>query len=87
MSKDNHPTVLSVIDRALGNQKRTARLQSLVITAACCFMAVLGVFSAVIALSGGQVVISMGLGTLSAIFGVAKARNSLKRRRSHPGKP
>lgn len=80
MSKRDKPTLLSVIDRALGNQKRTARLQALIITVTCCFVAVAALVALVLALSGGHVVLSLGLGSIPALLwaGAKVGRKFLK---------
>lgn len=80
MSKHDGPTLLAVIDRALDNQKRTARLQRLIITITCCIVVLAALLAAVLALSGGHVLLSMGLGSVPAlIWAGAKARKLLKR--------
>lgn len=40
MSKHHDPTWLGVLDRALGDPQRTARLQSLIITVTCCVVVI-----------------------------------------------
>ena len=78
MSKHQNPSLLAVIDRALGNQRRTARLQSLLITATCCAITLVGVFVAVIALSEGRHVLSIGSGAAAVlVWLVSKAARRL----------
>ncbi|WP_159701830.1 hypothetical protein [Arthrobacter sp. 18067] len=79
MSKHDHPTVLSVIDRALGNQKRTARLQSLIVTITCCTVVLVALLATVLALSGGNLVLSVGFGSIPVLWAISKARKSLKK--------
>lgn len=79
MSRHDHPTVLSVIDRALGNQKRTARLQSLIITVTCCIVAVIALLAAVIALSGGHLMLSVGLGAVPVVLAALKVWKHIRR--------
>lgn len=67
MSKHKEPTVLSVVDRALGNEERTARLQTLIITTTKCIVAVGVVLFAVLALSGGHFELSVGLGAIVSV--------------------
>lgn len=79
MSKRHHPTALAVLDRALGNQKRTARLQTLIITVTCCIVAVLALLAAVFALSGGHFMLSIGLGAIPVVLGTLKAWKHIRR--------
>lgn len=83
MSKQKEHTLLSVVDRALGNQERTARLQTLIITITCCIVAVGAALGAVIALSGGNLGVSVGLGTAASVWplwkGLQKAFPALRK--------
>lgn len=79
MSRHDHPTALAVLDRALGNQKRTARLQSLIITVTCCFVAVVALLAAIIALLGGHIMLSIGLGAIPLVLGALKTWKHIRR--------
>jgi len=83
MSKHKEATLLSVLDRALGTQERTARLQTLIITITGCIVALGGALSAVLALSGGHLGISLGLGTIVSAWplwkGLQKAFPALRK--------
>ncbi|SEQ80636.1 hypothetical protein SAMN05444745_11175 [Arthrobacter sp. OV608] len=68
MSKRRDTTLLSLIDRALGDQERTVRLQTLIVTITCCMVAVGSALAAVLALSGGHLGLSLGLGTLASAW-------------------
>ena len=68
MSKHNETTLLSIVDRALGDQERTARLQTLIVTLTCCVVAVGSAVAAVLALSGGHQALSLGLGTIAGAW-------------------
>ncbi|WP_314216604.1 hypothetical protein [Pseudarthrobacter equi] len=79
MSKRQEPTWAGVVDRAVGDQKRTARLQSLIITVTCCLVVIAALLAAVIALSGGHAILSMGLGAIPALlWAVSKLRKRIK---------
>jgi hypothetical protein len=71
VSNHSQPTVLSVLDRALGSQKRTARLIWLIVATTCCLVVVL--LTTVLALSGGHFVLSVGLGASSMLLLIAAA--------------
>lgn len=78
MSK--HPTTLvSVIDRALDNDERTLRLQALILTITGCVLALAVLLATVLALSGGHIVVPIGLGSASLLWIGAKARRLLKK--------
>ena len=87
MSKHNPPTMLSVIIWALRNQKRMARLQSLLITITYCIVVVTAIPAAVITLSGGNVMLSAGLRAVPAVLGVSKAWKHFRRSVPTRGKP
>lgn len=80
MSKRNAPTLLSVLDRALDDQKRTARLQSLIITITCCVVVIAALSAAVLALAGGHALLSLGLGSIPALIWAGKKARKLIRR-------
>lgn len=67
MSKHKKPTFLSVVDRALGNEERTARLQTLIITTTKCVIAVGVVLFAILTLSDGRFALSAGLGAIVSV--------------------
>lgn len=83
MSKHREPTLLSVVDRALGTQERTARLQTLIITITGCIVVTGTALSAVLALSGGHLGLSVGLGTVVSAWplwkGLQKAFPALRK--------
>lgn len=79
MSKHRDPTWLGVLDRALGDQQRTTRLQALIITVACCFLVIAATIAAVVALAGGHALLSLGLG--SAPWLAVAGRKAWKRSR------
>lgn len=66
MSKRN-PTILSVLDRTLDDQDRTARLQKLIITTTSCGLSVLVVLGAVLAFSGGYAIHTAGAGIVGLV--------------------
>lgn len=80
MSRCKKLTLLAVIDRALDNQKRTDRLQGLIITFTCCSAVIVAPFAAILALSEGQLALSLGLGTVPALLWAgSKARRMFKK--------
>lgn len=83
MSKRREPTLLSVVDRALGTQERTVRLQTLIITVTGCIVVTAAALSAVLALSGGHLGLTIGLGTVVSAWplwrGVRKALPALRK--------
>ncbi|NWL26783.1 hypothetical protein DM794_06855 [Paenarthrobacter ureafaciens] len=86
MSKHDHPTALAVLDRALGDQKRTARLQTLIITVTCCFVAVVALLAAIITLLGGHFLLSVGLGAIPVVLGTLKVWKHIRRNTPALGK-
>jgi Na+/proline symporter len=80
LSKQDSPSLLGVIDRALGSEKRAARLQKLIITVTCCFVGIFALVAAVLALSEGHPVVSLGFGGIPMLFAVAKAGKFFQRR-------
>lgn len=79
MSK-HRPTLLSVVDHALDDPERTARLQALILTIAWCVLALAVLLAAILALIGGHLVVSIGLGSASLFWVGAKARRLLKKK-------
>lgn len=78
MSK-SPPTLVSVIDRALDNQERTVRLQALIFAITGCVLALAVLLVALLALSGGHMAVSIGMGSASLVWIGAKARRLLKK--------
>lgn len=83
MSKHREATLLSVLDRALGTQERTARLQTLIITITGCIVVAGAALSAVLALSGGHLGLTVGLGTIVSAWplwkGLQRAFSALRK--------
>lgn len=81
MSKHRDPTWLGVVDRALDDQLRTARLQALIITVTCCGLLIAAPLAAVLA-AGGHTLLSMGLGSIPVLMWAGtKARKLLRKSR------
>lgn len=82
MSMSNHrdPTWLGVLDRALGDQQRTARLQALIITVACCVLVIAAAIAAVVALAGGHALLSLGLGSVPMLAFIGRKAWNLSKK-------
>lgn len=83
MSKHPDPTWLGVVDRALDDQKRTARLQALIITITCCVVVIAALIAAILALSGGHTLLSLGLGSIPVLIWAGRKVRKLIRRSLH----
>lgn len=81
MSNHDHPTMLSVLDRALGSQKRTARLISLIVATTCCLAVIAVLLAAVLALSGGHFALSAGLGASPMVLLTVAAIKKYRKKR------
>ena len=80
MSNRRDPSWLGVIDRALDDQDRTARLQTLIITVACCVLLIAAPLAAVLALLGGHIVLSVGLGSIPLVVWAGNKARKLFRK-------
>ena len=80
MSKRRDPSWIGVVDRALDDQDRTARLQTLIITVACCVLLIAAPLAAVFALLGGQIVLSVSLGSIPLVVWAGNKARKLFRK-------